>query len=739
MKQLLWKELRENLKWALLGFLFVYFTLTYAMSEELYFEDYSVLRFYSLMGAFTGFALGFAQIVKESAPDRWAFLMHRSLSARQVLLGKMLVGITLFLFVWLAVTVAQAYYLVGVQKLAYPMFWFRPVPALVAVTIGVPAYLAGLMFLVWKPRWKATRLFFLGFVGMYAYAKTDFMFKFGWDFLWINLLIDLLLSAWLFKTVLNLYRVSGEQAQATRVSRMATLGGVSLGVFILIGMFQRFVLINSDFNHRNTKHAALRIGKQGDIYRVVKKYDYGNFKYVIGAIENLSNSEDKPFRNEITKKELTNDKLNRSDLFASKRLGEVQLYGSSRNGIYRYGYDIFFFLNESPGWHIVSKNDGLIYIYQTPQFRNRYVVTRYCGKSGFATPLEQKPERFGKIVDLDQVDSKVSLGKEKGEYTVKHNKFLLVCSDAIYKIVPANKTVEIVYSAPAGNPIVNVGHFLDEKTPVYVIEHTDSFHIMSATIENVNENISDAGLGGNLAKLYLPNKQIGLIDKTGDLEKMTMGSRYSDSISYLPEKKAMAFKRTIADMETRVVEATFDGEVIFNQVFDHQSVRLGDLDQEMPLYAKLTAAGVPPLVAIPMGVSYLVTTEGGIKYMMRVASSEMPVIVFCLFALIATIILGQWYCRRRQLTSQQKGRCFWATLLFGPAGLVAFWMIEEPPFLEPCAKCGKRMSVRADVCPACGTARGPLPEKERNIIAEELTLPHTDNIGTRTAAEIVPS
>ena len=739
MKQLIWKELRENLKWALLGLLFVYFSLTYVVNDGLYFEEFRVLRFYSVMGAFTGFALGFAQIVKESAPDRWAFLMHRSLSARQVLLGKMVVGITLFLFVWLAATVIEICYLIEMQKLLYPMFWFRPIPALVAVMTGIPAYLAGLMFLVWKPRWKTTRLFLLGFLGLYAYQKADLMFKFGWDFLWVSLLIDLLLSVWLYKTALNFYRVSGEQAQAIRLSRTATLGGVSLGVFVVIGVCQLLVLLTTDFNTKNTRYAELVIGKQGDIYRVVKKYDLGIFKYIIGTMDNLSHPENKPFREQIARKELTEDKLKNDDFFASKRLGKNQTYASLGSGVYRYGEDIFFMLNEFPGRHIASKSDGLIYTYQTPQFRNRYVVTRYCGKSGFATPLEPKPERFGKIVDLDQVDSKVYLGTEKAEYIVRHNKFLLVCSDAIYKIVPVKGTVEKVYSAPAGNPIVDVGHFLDEKAPVYVIEHADSFRIMSTTIENINENMRDAGPVTNLAKLYLPDKQIGLIAKTGDLEKMTMGSRRDELIFYLPEKKAMAFKRTIADVETRVVEATFDGEIIFNQVFDHKAVRLGDLDRSIPLYAKLTAAGVPPLVAVSMGLSYLATTEGAPKYMMRVVSSEVIVVLFYFIVWGITIILGQWYCKTHQLTAQQKGRCFWATLLFGPAGLIAFWMIEEPPFLEPCAKCGKRMSVHADVCPACGTARGPLPEKERNIIAEKLTLPQADSIGARTAAEIVPS
>ncbi len=176
MKQLLWKELRENLKWALLGFLFVYFMLNYSsVKRGFFFEDFSTLSTFSFTAVFLGFALGLLQVYTESAPDRWAFLMHRSASARQIVLSKVIVGISLMAAIWMLVVLLAIFQLTSLQWLTYPMYWFRPIPALIATLVGIPAYLSGLMFTVWKPRWKFARPLLLGLIVLLCFSIPQLM------------------------------------------------------------------------------------------------------------------------------------------------------------------------------------------------------------------------------------------------------------------------------------------------------------------------------------------------------------------------------------------------------------------------------------------------------------------------------------------------------------------------------------------------------------------------------------
>jgi len=744
MKQLLWKELRENLKWGLLGFLFVYFTFTYAYTQNsFYFESDVSLYFYSMMAAFLSFALGLVQIFSESTPDRWAFLMHRPVSSKQIALSKIYVGVTLIVSVWLLITLLEMYQLVSLQKLTYPMYWFRPVPALIAALIGIPAYLCGLMFVIWKPRWKVTRLLFLGPVAIYALARSYFITALSWNTLWVVVLIDLFLSAWLLATVLNVYQVTGEQSRATRFPRMATLIGTSFGVtvvMVLLSVFFASLLPRST----TLKNANIVVGSNGKLYRSVRQYDPQIMDYLITECKNINDPGDQLFQEMIAKKQLRYQYINIQPEVApatEEAFNECSYYLSQSN--FRYGkLQQTNSLLHLPGTLTVSRHEGLLLQYQSPQSWSRFVITGRIGKDGFANSYEEKPMSFGRIVTLDQVFTSIKKfdknGKLQSSDAIRHDKCLLVCSDAIYKITPKTKTVENIYTAPQGSPIVDIRHCPDEKEPIYLIEHPNSIRVLAAKREEINKAEDNEGLDLTPTTLYLPGKEIGLIPLTPELK--WKGNLLATSASYyVPKKQTLVFIQFLEPRTNRVMEANFKGEITFVKNFDQKEYRLGSFEYKTPFATKLmTVPAMPVVFWVYMG-GYYITIPGGTEFIASTLREESLFVAIFFVCLVVTVIVGQWYCRSRQLTSRQTGRCFWATLLFGPAGLIAFWMIEEPPFLEPCAKCGKRMSVRSDVCPACGAARGPLPAKERNIIAEELTLPQTDSIGSRTAAEIVPS
>ena len=96
MRSLLWKEFRENLKWAGLPALLVLVpTALLGGPQEPMFGGGGMLLF--LIAAVFGAALGFLQFFFEARGDHRSLLLHRPLSPSRIFLGKALAGAGLYL------------------------------------------------------------------------------------------------------------------------------------------------------------------------------------------------------------------------------------------------------------------------------------------------------------------------------------------------------------------------------------------------------------------------------------------------------------------------------------------------------------------------------------------------------------------------------------------------------------------------------------------------------------------
>ncbi len=111
MTAILWKELRENIRWASLGALLLAAILLYALYDLDQgwggFDPYSntgitlakkkFLTATTFGFAAVGFLLGLIQILPELNPDRWAGLLHRPAHRGTIFAGKALAGLLLYL------------------------------------------------------------------------------------------------------------------------------------------------------------------------------------------------------------------------------------------------------------------------------------------------------------------------------------------------------------------------------------------------------------------------------------------------------------------------------------------------------------------------------------------------------------------------------------------------------------------------------------------------------------------
>jgi ABC-type transport system involved in multi-copper enzyme maturation permease subunit len=101
-RAIIWKEWRENFKWAVLGALAIglAMVLSRSMGEWVVFGqgDASICSASFLMvtvigSAAVGAVLGFLQVVLELHRDQWGFLLHRPITRTSIFLGKVVGGL----------------------------------------------------------------------------------------------------------------------------------------------------------------------------------------------------------------------------------------------------------------------------------------------------------------------------------------------------------------------------------------------------------------------------------------------------------------------------------------------------------------------------------------------------------------------------------------------------------------------------------------------------------------------
>jgi hypothetical protein len=237
MRTLIWKELRENLKWVLPAIVLFGGALLYGLYHNP--ENYSPGYYISTNGitlcrpayllvttfgcAIIGFGLGLVQILPELGRDRWAALLHRPAPRGVIFAGKAAGGLLLYgiavlppilLCTWLAATPGHfpVPFVAGMMK-----------PEVVDVCLGAVYYFAALALTLQREMWVVLRAFPLmaafhcSFV---ANAAPEFGDALGWA---IFLGAALMAAAW------------GLMVQPGRSGERPWVGRVAFVVMVLFG------------------------------------------------------------------------------------------------------------------------------------------------------------------------------------------------------------------------------------------------------------------------------------------------------------------------------------------------------------------------------------------------------------------------------------------------------------------------------------------------------------------------
>src|SRR5437588_10642348 len=157
MRSLIWKEWRENLKWAGLPALVILLPMLLLGFPGEPMAGLSGTFIFYLIAAGSGAALGFLQVFFESRGDQRALLLHRPLGRSRIFLAKASAGVGLYLLAQgIAFACVEGWVAIpGHMPAPYP--WRTGLPWLADILAGVVYYFAGMLTAQREARWYGSR------------------------------------------------------------------------------------------------------------------------------------------------------------------------------------------------------------------------------------------------------------------------------------------------------------------------------------------------------------------------------------------------------------------------------------------------------------------------------------------------------------------------------------------------------------------------------------------------------
>ncbi len=172
MKPLFWKELRQNLKWAIgvlavMGLAAIYIAWVVSRPQATqglfrwspYLLPWERFQQLSVLGCpLAGLLLGVLHIAPEKRRDLWAFLVHRPVSRTTIFRAQASAGLLLYV-VAVGIPVAGGMvWLATPGHAAAPFYLPMTLPGLADVLSGAVYYLAGILISMREARWYGSRV-----------------------------------------------------------------------------------------------------------------------------------------------------------------------------------------------------------------------------------------------------------------------------------------------------------------------------------------------------------------------------------------------------------------------------------------------------------------------------------------------------------------------------------------------------------------------------------------------------
>jgi hypothetical protein len=254
MKSLLWKEWRENLKWAGLPALVILLPmLLLGGPREPMFGTGGGMLFF-LIAAGTGAGLGFLQFFFESRGDSRSILLHRPLGRSRIFAGKVLAGAGLYLLAQGAPFVAVEVWMATPGHMAAPYDWRTSLPWLADILAGLVYYFAGALTALRQARWYGSRG-----VGLAAAFLCTLLVWTVPEF-WQALLVIGTFGALVGAAAWGSFLTGGAYAPQPRLAKAGLAGTLLLGLALVSFLGKLFV---GQLYHAGRLEYEYRLDRQG--------------------------------------------------------------------------------------------------------------------------------------------------------------------------------------------------------------------------------------------------------------------------------------------------------------------------------------------------------------------------------------------------------------------------------------------------------------------------------------------
>lgn len=727
MRAILWKELRENLRWAALALgascamvLAWIVENRYATTslDSIASEEVLVMLFFTSGAVALG--LGVLQTLPESRQSRWAFLVHRALSPTRIFAAKAIAGLGLYTLAVVLPFLAMAGWLSleGIEE--RPFHRAMVAPGLLVLLANLTFYFAGVLVCAREARWYGSRLLPLGTAALVAGIIPLCLMEPG-ERRFLGLFMTALVVVAVFALAARgSFCRSGEatgQPASARLSLAAILvSAVSAALLVTVVGLAVLVEELSYLGEREREWTAFRVDRAGDLWRFDYRIPSGNrvpvrfrARRVIGGDGDMlagTTAEGIDWEGLDMHFLRTDDRHFLFPRFGPERFIEHLSVLRSTELVWVYSAAH----GEVLGYRIVRERSGRI---------ERSLVYR-VGPDGFFTPPARPPRGFGRRLAVRWRFHHADLERE-GETVHRHDfdelrrREVLVFAEGIYEIDVASREVREIQAAAAHDPIRDVSILESKGGAEIAILRADRIEVFSGREETVGRMRVERSDEEIPLRTWFPedrkytlrppddvevfaNCRLGTVEETGERVYLLQGDLGGLDV-------------------TRFVELSRDGTVARRQ----DSVT--DLQPEALVAGLGLAAAMPPvlgatLVVVDEVAARLNGGDGG--FLLRNARTRTAATSALVLAWLLSVLLGTAVtvalARRHALCRAEWRRWLVANALLGPTGILAMLALRDWPVRERCPACDRLMPVSLEHCAACNAALHPRETDDREII-----------------------
>jgi hypothetical protein len=685
MKSLLWKEWRENLKWAGLPALVVLLpaVLLGAPQEPMFGSGGGMLFF--LIAAGSGAALGFVQFFFESRGDLRSILLHRPLSRSRIFAGKALAGASLYLLALGVPIAALEVWMAIPGHMPAPYDWRTGLPLLADVLAGLVYYFAGALTAQRQARWYGSRALGLAaaFVGtLLVWTVPEF---------WQSLLVTLALGTLTGVAAWGSFLAGGAYDPQPRLAKAALAVTLLLGLSVVGFVVQ--LVIGKSF-HGGRLEYEYRIDRQGRVLVLPWKDGVGPTE----PLTDLDGQVPDDLRGRRVDRNLIDDI---EAPLANMGWPRVRSYRSAGRFYVEYENDT------KPGreeWFYVPAQGRLLgYDAEYHQFLGSF------GPDGFAPAGQTPGERF------------------RGElrYTTRLWEAVppsyLAFPGAVYVVDFSRRTIRALFTAPEGETVLWASRWRDRREggSLAVVATDRSVHVLTPAggpVLSVPRAFDPAQSKlRTVGRLEAPERFVFWYAPPN----FTGPEGHGVTPSHVLEYDAAGRELSRRELPPLPQVEPSSAEALFGLVTPPtEAAALVGASRAMRSDARSAGGTEQPLV--------LEILEDWIGYFIPLAvwrtdtGDGLFVGYSALSLLSSAVCAAACFLLARRYAFSRARRLGWALcgLLFGWVGLVLMLALQEWPARVRCPSCGRPRRVDRERCEHCGAPHAP-PAKDGTEIFEE--------------------